>query len=337
MFRRRPPRPGALLALFLSSAGAACAAVVNPSGIVLGETATFKMEIRPAAFPDERIHWVADPASRISFPSGSAGRSVVVRGETPGDVALRVEIDGYVGEHPVCNARVIPKATVKVDAWIIGEGGIWARSENAVRGLFADANEILSQVGVELSLDSVSFTNHVGWLNFNPSANGWAVPNQISSITNGTGGLVYYFVGNMGPYFGLHAGGDILIKNTATGVTVAHEAGHAFGLSDIYTSQTNETALAVSPALEPSREYMPDDWGSDSVRGFYSAGLAHSDIVTRLLMYGEGDSGDGAGIDISCGDVYGLWYEWSGGQKRWHLSLAPVGFFQHANPGPFLE
>lgn len=91
----------------------------------------------------------------------------------------------------------------------------------AVRGLFADANEILSQVGVELSLDSIGFTNHTGWLNFNPRANGWAVPNQISSITNGTGGLVYYFVGDMGPYFGLHNGGDILIKNTATGALSA--------------------------------------------------------------------------------------------------------------------
>ena len=50
---------------------------------------------------------------------------------------------------------------------------------------------------------------------------------------------------------------------------------------------------------------MPNDWGSDSALGFYSAGLTHSDIVTRLLMYGEGDSGDGAGIDLSYGDVYG--------------------------------
>jgi len=335
-----PPRfrrVASTFSTFLFAATAAFGGVVNPSGIVLGETATFRMDIQPAAFPDALVHWVPEPAARVSFPSGSTGRSVVVRGEAPGDVTLRVEIDGYVGEHPICQARVVPRATVKADAWIIGENVVLARTENVVRGLFADANEILSQVGVELSLDSIGFTNHTGWLNFNPRANGWAVPNQISSITNGTGGLVYYFVGDMGPYFGLHNGGDILIKNTATGVTVAHEAGHAFGLSDIYTAQTNETALAVFPALEPRRENIPDDWGSDSARGFYSPDLTHSGLVTRLLMYGEGDSGDGAGIDISYGDVYGLWYEWSGGQKQWHLSPAPVGFFQHANTGPFLE
>ena len=169
------------------------------------------------------------------------------------------------------------------------------------------------------------------------SANGWAIPYQISSITNGTGGLVYFFVGNIGAYFGLHNGSKILIKNTASGVTVAHEAGHAFGLSDIYAAQPTETALAVSPALEPRLENMPDDWGSDSASGFYSAGLTHSNIVTRLLMYGEGDSGNDSGVDIPFGDIYGLWYEWASGQKQWHLSPAPVGFFQHANPGPFLK
>ena len=310
---------------------------LNPSGIVLGGTATFRVDIAPDAFPDAAIHWTAEPASRVSFPSGPSGRTVTVRGETPGDVSLRVEIDGYTDAHPVANARVVPLATVKADAWIIGDGGVWARTEDEVRGIFDDVNDIFSQVGVVVSLDSISFTNHTGWLNFNPRANNWAVPNQITSITNGTGGLVYYFVGNMGSYYGLHSGGDILIKNTATGVTVAHEAGHAFGLSDIYTAQTNETALAVSPVLEPKRENIPDDWGSDSALGFYSAALTHSDIVTRLLMYGEGDSGDGAGIDLSYGDIYGLWYEWVQHQRQWHLSSAPVGFFQHANPEPYLK
>lgn len=342
---QRPPLPARLFragAAVLALLAAAAAPVrageyLNPAAIVLGGTATFRVDIAPDAFPDAAIHWTADPATRVSFPSGSSGRTVTVRGNAPGDVLLRVEIDGYTGEHPVANARVVPLSIVKADAWIIGDGGVWARTEDEVRGIFDDVNDIFSQIGVVVSLDSISFTNHTGWLNFNPRANNWAVPNQITSITNGTGGLVYYFVGNMGSYYGLHNGGDILIKNTATGVTVAHEAGHAFGLSDIYTAQTNETALAVSPALEPTLGNMPNDWGSDSALGFYSAGLTHSDIVTRLLMYGEGDSGDGAGIDLSYGDVYGLWYEWVQHQRQWQLSLAPVGFFQHANPGPYLK
>ena len=297
----------------------------------------------PAAFPDAAIRWTAEPASRVSFPSGSSGRTVAVRGEAPGDVALCVAIDGYTGEHPVANARVVPLSTVKADAWIIGDNGVWARTEQEVRGLFNNANDILSQVGVRLSLDSVSFTNHTGWLNFNPSANGWLVPNQIASITNGTGGLVYYFVGDMGVYYGLRNGTSILVKTNATELTVAHEAGHVFGLSDIYDAQPTETSLAVPRSLRPCRANLPDDWGSDSNDGFYPSNLLHSNLVERLLMFGEGDSGKGSGADVSFGDVYGLWYEWTidpatgVSVKTWHLSTAPVGFFRHANIQPFLK
>ena len=318
-------------------------AIPNPSGIVLGGTAVFSVSVQPASFPDTDIHWRADPAFRVSFPDGTNGRTVIVRGEALGNVALRVGIKRYAGASPVFKARVIPAATVKADAWIIGDNGIWARTADEVRGLFDDANDILAQVGVRLSLDSISFTNHTGWLNFNPTANGWQVPYQIASITNGTGGLVYYFVGDMGIYFGLRSGTSILIKTNATELTVAHEAGHVFGLSDIYDACPTETSLAVPSSLRPCRANLQDDWGSDSDEGFYPPGLTHSNLVERLLMYGEGDSGMGTGLDISFGDVYGLWYEWTvnpatgANEKSWRLSDAPVGFFRHANIQPYLK
>ena len=320
-------------------------AIPNPSGIVLGGTAVFRVDIGPAAFPDSNVTWTGVPAGRVSFlpPDGPTGRCVVVRGECSGDVELRVAIAGLAGPQPVFKARVVPAATVKADAWIIGDNGIWARTADEVRGLFDDANDILAQVGVRLSLDSISFTNHTGWLNFNPTANGWQVPYQIASITNGTGGLVYYFVGDMGIYFGLRSGTSILIKTNATELTVAHEAGHVFGLSDIYDACPTETSLAVPSSLRPCRANLQDDWGSDSDEGFYPPGLTHSNLVERLLMYGEGDSGMGTGLDISFGDVYGLWYEWTvnpatgANEKSWRLSDAPVGFFRHANIQPYLK
>ena len=338
-------RAGAAGPVLIACAAAAVRAdgFLNPAGVVRGGTAAFRVDIEPAAFPDASVEWSAEPTNRVSFPSGPFGRTVVARGDALGDVELRVGIKGLSGPRPVANVRVVPASTVKADAWIVGEHGVWARTEDQVRGLFDDANDILAQVGVSLSLDSVSFTNHTGWLNFNPSANGWQVPYQIASITNGTGGLVYYFVGDMGPYFGLRSGTSILIKTNATELTVAHEAGHVFGLPDIYDAQPTETALAVSRSLLLERSNLQDDWGSDSDAGFYPPDLLHSNLVERLLMYGEGDSGTATGLDISFGDVYGLWYEWTVNPatgtrvKTWHLSTAPVGFFRHANIQPFLK
>ena len=315
-------------------------AIPNPSGIVLGGTATFSVSVRPASFPDTDIHWRADPAFRVSFPDGTNGRTVIVRGEALGNVALRVGIKRYAGAIPVFKARVVPTATVKADAWIIGDKGVWARTESDVCRLFNDANYILSQVGVRLSLDSVNFTNHAGWLDFNPRANGWQVPYQIASITNGTGGLVCYFVGAMDNYEGLHSENNILIDRDGSGTTVAHEACHVFGLSDIYTWD-GESPLTLSSTMPPRHGQLPEDWGSDSeTDGFYPSGLTQSNLVERLLMFGRGKH---EAVDIPRGDVWGVWYHWtnapSGGGhvKYWHENNAPVSFLEHADTTPYLK
>ncbi len=328
-----------ILLAVVPSASLRAEGFLNPAAIVLGETATFRVDIAPSTFPDAAIHWTADPESRVSFPVGSSGRTITVRGDAPGDVLLRVEIDGYAGEHPVANARVVPLATVKADAWIIRDGDNWARTEAQVINLFDEANDILSQVGVRISLDSVNSTNRPDWFNLTNPPGVLQTANQIVSVTNGTGGLVYYFVNDIRGYRGLRSGSDILMERDGTGRTVAHEACHCFGLSDVY-AWDDDSPLALSPSMPISRSRMPMDWGSDSASGFYRSDLTQSNVVERLLMIGR--SKDGA-VDIPRGDVWGVWYHWtntppSGGRvKSWRESLAPVGFFEHADPTPFLK
>lgn len=339
----RTPLSAALLLVAVAGATPTAAradGILNPSGIVLGGTAVFSVSVQPASFPDAAIHWRADPAFLVSFPDGTNGRTVAVRGEAPGDVSLRVAIDGYTDEHPVANARVVPLSTVKADAWIIGDNGVWARTEPEVRKLFDDANDILSQVGVRLSLDSVNSTNRPDWFNLTNPPTVFPIANQIVSVTNGTGGLVYYFVNDIRGYRGLRSGSDVLVERDGTGKTVAHEACHCFGLSDVY-AWDDDSPLSLSPTMPPSRGRLPMDWGSDSeTDGFYPPDLTQSNLVERLLMFGRGKHD---AVDISRGDVWGVWYHWTnapppGGRvKSWHESLAPVGFFEHANTTPFLK
>ena len=335
--------PAALLLVVVAAATPAvtrAAGVLNPAGIVLGGTATFRVQIEPAAFPDSSVEWSAEPTNRVSFPAGPFGRTVVARGDALGDVELRVGVKGLSGARPVAKVRVVPASTVKADAWIVGDNGVWARTEQDVRGLFDDANNILSQVGVSLSLDSVNSTNRSDWFNLTNPPTVFSIANQIVSVTNGTGGLVYYFVNDIQGYRGLRSESDILVERDGTGRTVAHEACHVFGLSDVY-AWDDDSPLALSSTMPLRHDRLSMDWGSDSeIDGFYPPGLTQSNLVGKLLMFGHGTAN---AVDIPFGDVWGIWYHWtnrpSGGGhvKAWHESLAPVGFFEHADPTPFLE
>lgn len=338
----RTPLSAALLLVAVAGATPTAAradGILNPSGIVLGGTAVFSVSVQPASFPDAAIHWSADPAFRVSFPDGTNGRTVTVRGEALSNVVLRVGIKGYAGEGPVFNTRVVTAATVKADSWIIRDGDNWARTEAEVRGLFDDANEILSQVGVSISLDSIHSTNRPDWFNLTKPGV-LQTANQIVSITNGTGGLVYYFVNDIQDYRGLRTGASILVEGDGSGQTIAHEAGHVFGLSDIY-AWDDESPLVLDPTMPLVRNHLSQDWGSDSENdGFYPPNLTQSNIVERLLMFGRGRHD---AVDIPRGDVWGVWYHWTnapsgvGWVKAWHETNAPVGFFEHANVAPFLK
>lgn len=224
--------------------------------------------------------------------------------------------------------------SVRVEAWVVGDGTVWARTDDQVLGLVSGVNRVFAQVGVQLSLESINHTNNVDWFDFDPEANNWNVPYQMADFSNGHAGLTVFFVQNMTGYYGLHSGKTILIKTAASFETLSHETGHVFGLSDVYTCYRN-APTNIPPDLPPCRSFMPDDWGTDSEECYYPAGTTQSNLVERLLMFGVGDSG-GGGVDIPFGDVFGLWYEWTVDPrtgrriKTWNLSLAPVSFFQHA-------
>jgi len=93
-----------------------------------------------------------------------------------------------------------------------------------------------------------------------------------------------------------------MLASTANGHTLAHEVGHASGLDDIYMTYTatNGVTASIANAGVVKSEYLdPRDWGS----GYYPYDLLHTDLIKRLLMYGEGGYG---GTGVPHGDVWGV-------------------------------
>ena len=93
----------------------------NPCGIVRNETATFRFQLEPAAFPATNINWSVDLKSRADFVGGTNGQTVVVHGKETGNVKLSVDITGYRGPPPVFNASVVNHHEVLVKAFVVEE------------------------------------------------------------------------------------------------------------------------------------------------------------------------------------------------------------------------
>ena len=131
-----------------------------------------------------------------------------------------------------------------------------------------------------------------------------------------------------------------MLSAEASCITLAHEIGHAFGLSDIYASNREKDAdIPVASEQHIYREFISesccmDDWnGGCRGRGacgtrYYPPATTLDAVLHRLLMYGAG-GGEDDGRDLTIGSVRGVWYKSIGGERIWYVGPAPVGFFDN--------
>ena len=226
-----------------------------------------------------------------------------------------------------CSARPID-----IDACIVGDpnsvGG--AFNETVISNSLVEVNRIFRQAAMSFRLRSCMYTNDAFLAEINSTNIDQVV--SLCSILEPRGGLNVFFVPEVSNgELGFENGFGIVVKQLSGAGVFAHEIGHACGLADIYDWHEG-TTLVVQGASR--KEWMPHDWGRSR------NGNNHAAMIRRLLMYGyHADES----IDISYGDVYGLWYtkEVSSSSNQstnaWHLSLAPVGFHFHGNRHPQSE
>ena len=324
----------------------------NPCAVVVGQTARFKVDVLPEDYPDSKIVWttnMCEGAVRFVGSNVNTGRVVTVEGVSTGDVFLVVKFGDAESPQPAFFSKVVQPMTVRLRAWIVGDGSSWARTQDDVRNMVSVANDIYSQAGVNLELvEPIVLTNITAAYNvtYDEPEIGKLTKEQLVGLNVGTGALECYFINcfvDKPQILGMNCESGMVMTASADGRTLAHEIGHAFGLEDIYVSNvaaTNEmvTLKAIPPSERPRYLFMESDWnlgceghGEGGCR-FYGKTTMHSDIIDRMLMNGMRHGHLGGGRDITMGNVHGVWYEGDGKTDGdWKIDLAPVGFFTNVD------
>ena len=218
-------------------------------------------------------------------------------------------------------------APIKLSFWIVEgiQSNVYQPSN--ISNIVEDVNLIFRQVDMSFEIVSLLCTNDDSIARIDKS--NWTQISNLVDIAHNTDGLELYFVDDItGLSVAFSAKGGIVLKKGVNSHTVAHEIGHACGLSDIYTKDENETMFVTGL---PSKNRMPDDWG------WYPRSMGQSDVIKQLLMYGV-SSPDKA--DISYGDIHGVYYTniWNRATREWNRvwceGPAPVGFERHGKRSP---
>ena len=316
--------------------------IINPCGIVLDETATFRIDVSPAAFPDSLIEWTATPSDRVRFVGNiRTGRQVSVTGYSQGDVTLTAHITGYSGPPPLVRARVMPRTTVPVYAWIVcGTNGVPAVGESVLRGKFPEINRIWGQVGITWNLAEVNFVTNQAWMAIEDNDSQNAIHAAICSYGAAPWGIELYCIGSIEHAEGLTSTRGSVVVGSAAANVYAHEFGHHCKLRDIYPRRPRKTDLIVTGEAERIR--LERDWSSAVDEGYYAEGMKQANLIERMLMCGV-PTATGARTDISAGDVYGLWWHWRKAEDSEHwdwfhdLGIVPVGFHLHGDKQPIVD
>ena len=305
----------AFFLLFVVHATASPGDYYNPSVIVHGGTAQYKIEVDPAYLPDDRIEWQIVNGN-VSFVGGNnKGRIVTVNGDSPGDFKLNVVIGGLSSPNgPYIYGMVLPLSIVQLHFFIITSNGVAAVSEELIDIWVDETNRAFKQVAMSFVKASVTPLENPAW--FNP-ANRQAVTNMFSHANN-VGGLEVYCVST------LFGGSNTLgtasnpdrITGPARGIavaakyakvsTLAHEIAHACGLEDIMDIYLGSTLV---------NEWLVgwNNWSGGDGTGYYPRDLKHLDLINRVLMSGSNDRGD-----IPLGSIRGwsLWDNPGPGQSQ---------------------
>ncbi len=178
---------------------------------------------------------------------------------------------GWAGPAPQTTVRVMPTHSVPVNAWIVHDGsGTYPATPERIAECVEKANDIFYQTGLSFHLDSVSYTNRSDWMRLGKEGNEWLGMTDLCAVTNGTHGIECYFVTEIDEAAGLNTPHGLVIERNASASVLAHEIGHACGLSDIYVSKSPTPLQVTGEACHPNTNEESGHASVDSILYFGS-------------------------------------------------------------------
>jgi len=200
------------------------------------------------------------------------------------------------------------------------DGSTPTTTKKHVISVVTDANRILRQVAstINITTDGIQYINRSAWkhLNFTDITFPQTLSDMGKLPRGGSLRIIIVDTINGSDLVGFNTRYLTVLAKNANGITFAHEFGHAGGLSDIFPRRDG---LSITDAGVVKEEYMPKDWS-----GYYPPGLLHTNLITRLLMYGYRVPGKG---DIPLGRIYGVYApkDEDGDPLPTTKGMAPVG------------
>ena len=294
--------------------------IMNPCGAVTNAVTRMKVDVEPRGFPDEKIVWQVVEGS-ASFVGGNTGREIAFKatGAVDSAIVLEVDFDGCPGRRPQFTLTTCGMLEIPVYPCTITDGKHPSPiTESHLVSLLDEVNIIYRQVGLSFYLDA-PITNVVNESWAKKGLMNATCQRNIRNIMNNTGGVEVYFVDGLKvnhKLFRDQPNGSanifgIIVKNSISAITLAHEIGHLCRWKDIFAR--GKRFIPDELDLEVSQQWLPNDWNNGTGGRFYPMFLSQSEAIRKLLMYGEGSASK---ADISAGNVYGLII---------HRSLSPDG------------
>ena len=319
--------------------------IVNPSRLVYGDPATLKVSV-VGDFAASEVNWMAWGPADLTVIDGWRARVEATAEEGEVVVEARFGADSAVHPRfvlPIVRQRVIPVKAFVVEPPLGDPTEAW--SDDQIEEQIGFANLIFRQVGIRFDL--MSTTRNIGsdddW-SFDPDFSIPFVEGSFSSIRARSLMNTYqdndcvevYFVGVFQDSRAVAVTSDsgILMSLKANRNCLAHELGHALGLSDIYNGGYDSEGSFVpmrdyqKPVSRDMTEDTYRDWIDGSDCGFYPRMTVLGDAVRSLIMCGYSSKDPASARDIPSGRIKGARLPSASADSLPFVSVGADGIYQ---------